>query len=148
MNNLQSRTNIHHSSIARRRRGNNYILYSNKNLHNMYKNISRTFVSSMSSVSYITLIFLLVLFSTPYTISSRSSESHHPDQSFNNNRVNKHLNHQNHISKHKHHSTSHNNQGKIISNYLFGSKNSRNVYFISIWNFFNIFIIVYFVYYT
>ena len=93
-----------------------FISYTNKSLQKMCKSISRTSVSSMSFVSYITLMFLLVLLATPYTISSRNSESHHPDQSFNNNRLNKHLNHQNTIIKHKHHSTSHKNQGKIILN--------------------------------
>ena len=112
MNNMKisAKSRIHcHSSIKRSKHSSSST--QKTSLTKMYKIVPRTFVS-MSFTSYIMLIFLLVLCSTPSTISSRSQESH---ETFHRN--NKHNGKLHNISKHKHHSTSHNNQGKKISNF-------------------------------
>ena len=98
---LQRQTN-YHSSHTREK----YLCP--KNFRKLYKKVSRTFVS-MSSKSYIMLILLMVLCTTPYTVSSRGNDNY-PEQRLSH--TNRHNSNRNNISKHKHHSSSHIKKGK------------------------------------
>ena len=78
-----------------------------KNVNKTCVHTKRIFVS-VSTISYITLVFLLLLYNTPYTTSSRSSENRRQHLI---NRTNKH-NGSRHRSKH--HTSNTNNEGKIF----------------------------------